>query len=97
MLFPLNANNGKTFMPTFYSFYLLLCKTENVKVCNCYDVTKAQLIRAIQKYSIDTITDLQNATKASTGCGRCKSVVKDILNQEMEKQRQRVQQLRLPF
>ncbi|HUX54522.1 MAG TPA: (2Fe-2S)-binding protein [Williamwhitmania sp.] len=68
-----------------------------MKVCNCYDVTKVQLIKAIHKYSIDTITDLQNATKASTGCGRCKNVVKEILQEELEKQDWKNQQLRLPF
>ena len=67
------------------------------KVCNCYDVSRADLLKAIRKFNIESIVDVQFATKASTGCGRCKPVVMDILEKELQKRSGRDGQLRLPL
>ncbi len=67
------------------------------QVCNCYGVTKADLVKSIRKHSLESLTDVQAATKASTGCGRCKPAVIAILEKELKKRSNTDSQLRLPF
>ena len=67
------------------------------KVCNCYDVLKADLVKSIRKLNLESIVDVQFATKASTGCGRCKPVVVGILEKELQKRSNCDGQLRLPL
>ena len=67
------------------------------KVCTCYDVTKADLVRAIRKHKLDSFFNVQAATKASTGCGRCKPIVMDILEKELKNRLKSDSQLRLPL
>ena len=67
------------------------------KVCNCYDVTNADLVKAIRKHKLDSLVSVQAATKASTGCGRCKPIVVGILEKELKKRLNSDIQLRLPL
>ncbi len=67
------------------------------RICNCYDVTKSDLVKAIRKHKLESLVDVQAATKASTGCGRCKPMVVGILEKELKKRMNSDSQLKLPF
>lgn len=79
--------------------FCLVLKKKNMaeKVCNCYDVTKAYLVKAIRKHKLDSLVGVQAATKASTGCGRCKPIVVGLLDKELKKRLNSDSQLRLPL
>jgi NAD(P)H-nitrite reductase large subunit len=66
-------------------------------VCECKMVPKIEITNAIRKGGCQTIVDIQNTTGASTGCGKCKPAVIDILMKELQKQLEASKQLKLPF
>lgn len=55
-------------------------------VCTCFNVTENQIWEAIKINGLKTIEDVTNYTKAGGACGRCKSVIQDILNTYYKKQ-----------
>jgi len=65
-------------------------------ICSCKGVTKDEIIKAVRKGAA-TMLDIQAITKATTGCGRCKSVVSGILSKELKKEQNRNAQLRIKF
>lgn len=67
------------------------------RICNCYDVTKSDLVKAIRKHRLESLVDVQAVTKASTGCGRCKPMVVGIIENELKKRMNSDSQLKLPF
>ncbi|MDD2277779.1 MAG: (2Fe-2S)-binding protein [Bacteroidales bacterium] len=64
-------------------------------VCECKAVFRNEIVNSIKKGHAQTLLDIQNLTKASTGCGRCKNQVEWIINTELEKKRKHGLQLRL--
>jgi nitrite reductase (NADH) large subunit len=48
-------------------------------VCGCAGVTKAVIIRAIHEHGVNTLSQLKETTRASTGCGSCTSLCQDLL------------------
>ncbi|MDX9846087.1 MAG: (2Fe-2S)-binding protein [Tenuifilaceae bacterium] len=66
-------------------------------ICECKAVTQREIITAIRRKGARTLLDVQNLTKASTGCSRCKTVVNDIVDKEMSKLRDQGMQLRIDF
>jgi NAD(P)H-nitrite reductase large subunit len=50
-------------------------------ICFCHNVPYGELLKAIQA-GAETVTDVQIATCASTGCGGCEQDVRDILREE---------------
>lgn len=65
-------------------------------ICNCKGITKKEIIKAI-KNGAQNIIDIQMATKASTGCGRCKATINNILKKEIAETDQKNPQLRIKF
>ena len=51
-------------------------------ICTCFDVTKKAIQSAIHD-GAETISELKTCTKASTGCGGCGSLVKQLLDHEL--------------
>jgi len=49
-------------------------------VCTCFNVTEDIIIEAIQQNNLTTIEEVTNYTKAGGACGRCKSIIKSILD-----------------
>jgi NAD(P)H-nitrite reductase large subunit len=66
-------------------------------VCECKSVRLNEILRSIRKYNCSSLLDIQYQTKASTGCGRCKNQVQEILNSELEKKNKVGRQLKLDF
>jgi nitrite reductase (NADH) large subunit len=48
-------------------------------VCGCVGVTKGQIIQAIHERGVNTLAQLKEDTRASTGCGSCTRLCSDIL------------------
>jgi nitrite reductase (NADH) large subunit len=52
---------------------------DSATVCGCVGVTKATIIRAIHESGVNTLSQLKEATRASTGCGSCSGLCQDLL------------------
>lgn len=55
------------------------------RICFCKGVSYGQILDAIHLKNARSVEDIQVRTEASTGCGRCKRKVEQILNEELEK------------
>ena len=53
--------------------------SEGATICGCVGVTKGAIIAAIHDKGVNTLSQLKEATRASTGCGSCTSLCQDIL------------------
>jgi NAD(P)H-nitrite reductase large subunit len=53
-------------------------------ICFCHCVSYKELVEAIRSGKT-TLHDIQEATRASTGCGGCESEVLEILEAELAK------------
>ncbi len=58
---------------------------DSAQICSCMNVTKADVVQAVQAGATDMAT-IKSATKAATGCGGCSALVTQVLNNELEKQ-----------
>ena len=54
-------------------------KAEKI-VCTCFNVTENVIWDAIKQNGLKTVEDVTNYTKAGGACGRCKSLIKDIID-----------------
>jgi len=52
---------------------------ESATVCGCVGVTKGAIIDAIHQKGVNTLSQLKECTRASTGCGSCSSLCQDLL------------------
>ena len=55
---------------------------ETAQICSCYDVTKGDIANAVQG-GCCSMGDIKDATKASTGCGGCAALVKQVMDAEL--------------
>ena len=53
--------------------------SERTTVCGCVGVTKGDIITAIHERGVNTLSQLKEDTRASTGCGSCTRLCQDIL------------------
>jgi nitrite reductase (NADH) large subunit len=73
---------------------------ETATVCGCVGVTKGAIIQAIHEQGINTLSQLKDATRASTGCGSCTALCQDLLKAvapEFEEEGRKVLCECLPF
>ena len=52
---------------------------ESATICGCVGVTKGSIIEAIHHRGVNTLSQLKDATRASTGCGSCTNLCQDLL------------------
>ena len=57
-------------------------------VCTCFNVTENQIWEAIKVNGLKTVEEVTNYTKAGGACGRCKGVIKDIIETYLSKEGQ---------
>lgn len=57
---------------------------ESACVCSCYDVSKGAICCAVQN-GARTMGDIKSVTKASTGCGGCSALAKQVMESELKK------------
>lgn len=48
-------------------------------VCGCVGVTKGTIIQAVHDRGVNTLSQLRECTRASTGCGSCTGLCQDLL------------------
>ena len=65
------------------SFGSVLDLPDTAVVCSCEGVTKGDICCKVEE-GVENIKDLAAATKATTGCGGCKPMVVDILNETLK-------------
>ena len=53
--------------------------SDSETVCGCLGVSKGQIISAIHEKGINTMAQLKECTRASTGCGSCSATCQQIL------------------
>lgn len=51
---------------------------DEAQICSCESVTKGQICGAIENGKAKDLADVVSCTKAGTGCGGCKPMVKDL-------------------
>jgi nitrite reductase (NADH) large subunit len=55
---------------------------EAATICSCFDVSKGQISAAVQG-GCCTMGDIKESTKASTGCGGCAALTKQVMDAEL--------------
>ncbi|MBC6996953.1 nitrite reductase large subunit NirB [Cytophaga sp. FL35] len=60
------------------SFGNVMDLPDEAQVCSCESVTKGQICGVIENGEAKDLADVVSCTKAGTGCGGCKPMVKDI-------------------
>jgi nitrite reductase (NADH) large subunit len=69
-------------------------------VCGCVGVTKGAIIHAIHEQGVNTLSQLKETTRASTGCGSCSKLCQDLLRAvapEFEEEAKKVLCACVPF
>jgi len=59
---------------------------DDALICSCEGVTKLDICNAINEKGCETFDDIKKCTKATTGCGGCAPMVKDILEHTLKQQ-----------
>lgn len=54
-------------------------------VCTCFNVTENQIWEAIKVNGLKTVEEVTNYTKAGGACGRCKGIIKDMIDTYLKK------------
>lgn len=57
-------------------------------VCTCFNVTENQIWEAIKVNGLKTVEEVTNYTKAGGACGRCKGIIKDMIETYLKKEAQ---------
>lgn len=50
-------------------------------ICQCFDVTREEIEKAIKENGLKTVEEVGEATNAGTGCGGCQEQIQEILDQ----------------
>ncbi|MET0379027.1 MAG: (2Fe-2S)-binding protein, partial [Spongiibacteraceae bacterium] len=57
---------------------------ETAMICSCFDVSKGAICCSVQN-GARTMGDIKAVTKASTGCGGCTALTKQVMDSELKK------------
>ncbi|MDD2636018.1 MAG: (2Fe-2S)-binding protein [Bacteroidales bacterium] len=50
-------------------------------ICNCMEVYKSTIVKAIKEQGLKTVEEVGYATEAGTVCGGCQDDIQDILDE----------------
>lgn len=53
-------------------------------ICSCHNVSKSDIVNLIDQGTCD-LAEIKGCTKASTGCGGCTALLKNVVDTELEK------------
>lgn len=53
----------------------------NETICNCFGVTRGEIMDAIKQKGLKTTEEVSEATDAGTGCGGCVEDIQKILDE----------------
>ena len=65
---------------------------EGKLVCKCFNVTDQTIIRAIRENHLKTVDDVTAFTKAGGGCGECRVEIAEILEAELKREGETIEQ-----
>ena len=65
---------------------------EGKLVCKCFNVTDQTIIRAIRENHLKTVDDVTAFTKAGGGCGECRDEIAEILEAELKRKGETIEQ-----
>ena len=57
---------------------------DTATVCSCHNVSKGDIVQAMDAGTCD-LPSIKSCTKASTGCGGCSALLKNVVDAELEK------------
>ena len=57
---------------------------DTATICSCHNVAKSDIVSAIDE-GCCSLGDVKSCTKASTGCGGCTALLKNVVDSELEK------------
>ncbi len=62
-------------------------------ICTCFQITENIIWDAIKQNGLKTVEEVTNYTKAGGACGKCKSVIQDMIDTYYNKQRAEIDKL----
>lgn len=65
---------------------------EGKLVCKCFNVTDQTIIRAIRENHLKTVDDVTAFTRAGGGCGECRDEIAEILEAELKREGETIEQ-----
>ena len=65
-----------------------LNKTPEKIVCTCFGITENEIWDAIKINGLKTVEEVTNYTKAGGACGRCKSIIQDMIDTYYKKEKE---------
>jgi NifU-like protein len=54
---------------------------EDKLICNCFDVYKSDIVKAIKTNELTNLQEVMDATDAGNGCGSCHDSIQEILDE----------------
>lgn len=54
---------------------------EDIIICNCNEVYKSEIVKAIKEKGLKTVDEVGEETLAGTTCGQCQDDIQDILDE----------------
>lgn len=57
---------------------------ESATICSCHNVSKGDIVTALDQGACD-LAAIKTCTKASSGCGGCSALLKNVVDSELEK------------
>ncbi len=54
---------------------------EDVTICNCMDINKSTIVKAIKEKGLKTVEEVGDETEAGTVCGSCQDDIQEILDE----------------
>ena len=57
---------------------------DSATICSCHNVSKGDIIASFDAGACD-LGEIKSCTKASTGCGGCSALLKNVVDSELEK------------
>jgi NifU-like protein len=62
-------------------------------ICTCFQITEDMIWDAIKQNGLKTVDEVTNYTKAGGACGKCKSIIQDVIDTYYNKQQSEVDKL----
>ena len=62
-------------------------------ICTCFQITEDLIWDAIKQNGLKTVDEVTNYTKAGGACGKCKSIIQDVINTYYNKQESEIDKL----
>jgi len=57
----------------------VMSRSDSDTICGCIGVSKGKIMEVVREKGCKSVTDVKSCTKATSGCGTCSGLVKDIL------------------